>query len=568
MAHDTNSQDDALNGETPDTRDASIETSNYEIIRRRLIDQGREIADRADALNAGRQEFFGATTMEVVGSETVTTPDNCIPRDIVDLGDRLLFGYQLSRKKTSMSVDAVFSLHRFARDGDSFELHHLPEDASENFLSAPAFQSDFDTLYFSYTNAFLRQLRRPRDREEKLFAVFQTGTSLSDTRVLHWDVSVDHQVRFVDSAGAALNTRRLPYDFEWVKTGRDQHVMGRHPHINILDTIFVETVGGDLTIKIEDNTEDGQGIYSEDDLSDRNQSLGDADISYASVGDLILLRIKPYREDDFRYLVFNRLTRDVRRVDAIGLSCITLPELQGIIFPGGFVLASGEVKLFEADATGMRLEDVRSSPNGEDVLYVFYREEDGQYLLLSYNVIRKEIQNPILCHGYSVFEDGLMLVLRWTGERATQIHPMQIWRTPYVSERHAAQAPRDGSFMSRIGNPDLVRGISDAIALRRMIERQSPTAEIYTAIMGAAERMTDLYHWLGEDEAGGLGESARAIARTARLVIEEFEKVRSMREAAREAIEDAQRDQTRLLADTRNANWREVGDYVEAIAST
>ena len=32
-----------------------------------------------------------------------------------------------------------------------------------------------------------------------------------------------------------------------------------------------ETIGGDLTIKIEDNTEDGEGIYSED-VDDPNQS--------------------------------------------------------------------------------------------------------------------------------------------------------------------------------------------------------------------------------------------------------------------------------------------------------
>jgi hypothetical protein len=34
-------------------------------------------------------------------------------------------------------------------------------------------------------------------------------------------------------------------------------VTGRHPHVSIEDKVFVETVGGDLTIKIEDNTDDG-----------------------------------------------------------------------------------------------------------------------------------------------------------------------------------------------------------------------------------------------------------------------------------------------------------------------
>lgn len=35
------------------------------------------------------------------------------------------------------------------------------------------------------------------------------------------------------------------------------------PHLNILNTLFLETTGGDLTIKVENNTEVGEGIYSE-----------------------------------------------------------------------------------------------------------------------------------------------------------------------------------------------------------------------------------------------------------------------------------------------------------------
>jgi len=47
---------------------------------------------------------------------------------------------------------------------------------------------------------------------------------------------------------------------EWTQTTREMVVHGRHPHINILDQVFIECVGGDLTVKIEDNTEDGLGF--------------------------------------------------------------------------------------------------------------------------------------------------------------------------------------------------------------------------------------------------------------------------------------------------------------------
>ena len=46
--------------------------------------------------------------------------------------------------------------------------------------------------------------------------------------------------------------------------------------------LFVETIGGDLTIKIEDNTDSGKGIFAEP-VNYKEQGLDDADISYAIV---------------------------------------------------------------------------------------------------------------------------------------------------------------------------------------------------------------------------------------------------------------------------------------------
>ena len=77
---------------------------------------------------------------------------------------------------------------------------------------------------------------------------------------------------------------------------------------------FVETVGGDLTIKIEDNTEDGTGVYSEP-VRNADQVLDDAEIFYAIVGNLILLKIKPYQEGE---LSIPALQRKAAEGDAAG----------------------------------------------------------------------------------------------------------------------------------------------------------------------------------------------------------------------------------------------------------
>src|SRR5690606_41223479 len=125
----------------------------------------------------------------------------------------------------------------------------------------------------------------------------------------------------------------------------------------------------------------------------------------------------------------------------VAQACRKLPDGQGIIFPGGYYLDTGAAKTFDTDVTGLEYERVLRSPNGEDVLYVFHSREDGRSLLLPYNVIRKQVTTPITCHGYSLFEDGTLAVMRAFSEEPARVHPLQIWRTPFVSDAHAAAQP-------------------------------------------------------------------------------------------------------------------------------
>jgi hypothetical protein len=90
--------------------------------------------------------------------------------------------------------------------------------------------------------------------------------------------------------------------------------------VSIEDVVFIETEGGTLTVKVENNTEDGEGVYSEP-VEEPLQNLADADIAYARAGPLILLKVRPYKGDVLRYLVFNPRTRDVVRLDGLGQAC-------------------------------------------------------------------------------------------------------------------------------------------------------------------------------------------------------------------------------------------------------
>jgi hypothetical protein len=183
-------------------------------------------------------------------------------------------------------------------------------------------------------------------------------------------------VSYIDARGEDDNVRPGSTTSPGSLVRRDDQRSGEHPHVSILDEVFVETIGGDLTIKVENNTQSGQGIYSEP-VDDANQTLDDAEIAYAKLGALILLKIKPYREESLPLPRLQHAHEEGRAHRRHRQACLALPEDQGIIFPDGYYLRTGEYKVFDADTRPIHFERAIKAPNGEDVLYVFYRPEDG-----------------------------------------------------------------------------------------------------------------------------------------------------------------------------------------------
>ena len=354
---------------------AVAEGGAYEVLRKRLTEQGRQLRARAEALNAQRLEEFGSSKMEVVGRLRIRTEHNCVARDIVQVGDCLLFGYNVFiGLKKEIRIEDVFLLYRLIEGPEGYDV--TPVDHAASFLGDATFAKEFAELFAYYKNTRLLQLVV---RDGKLLASFQIGERIEDVRVFRWQIeggggSSSQAVRYIDNRGERDIALPAPYDFEWIRATRELAVNGRFPHLNILDTVFVETVNGDLTIKIENNTEDGLGLYREP-VDDQTQSLDDAQVDFARVGSpsngIVLLRVLPYREQQWRYLVYNTLSRKVHRIDAIGQACVQLPEDHGIVFPGGYMLQNGETRTFDQAVQGMRCKRTNRSPTGEDVPYLF-----------------------------------------------------------------------------------------------------------------------------------------------------------------------------------------------------
>ncbi|ONI81225.1 DNA repair ATPase [Actinosynnema sp. ALI-1.44] len=538
----------------------SLDEGTYELLRARLAEHAAALAARAEQLNTERVQVFGGTELRLIGTERIRTENNCVPRDVVSVNGSMLFGYNVFiGLRPDTEVDDVFSLHSFVRDGDAFR---FDDAALPGLLDDPQFVHDFAELYRYYKETRLLQLRKV---EGKLLAIFQTGANAGDIKVMRWLVAADGKLSYEDNRGERDHVFPPSHDFEWTETTREDHVLGRHPHISIQNEVFIETVGGDLTIKLENNTETGEGVYAEP-VAEPLQSLADAAVCYACVGALILLKIQPYKETEWRYLVFNTQTKSVTRLDGIGQACQRLPEDHGIIFPGGYYLLTGAAKTFDTDVASLEFERVIRSTNGEDVLYVFHARAEGKYLLLPYNVIRKEVGTPIPCHGWSLFDDGTLVVFRAVSDEPTRVHPMQVWQTPYLSDTYAAAQESGTGPLGRVGNADLVRGISDCLSISRMVGEMAPSTEVFEALIAACDRAFDHYHWLGDQELGDLRTPLSEVRGAAEQVLDEFEGVQALTNQAAAALTQSDQDIASLVRKVRGEAPKTADAWVSQLA--
>ncbi|MFI8243096.1 DNA repair ATPase [Streptomyces sp. NPDC085866] len=504
----------------------TVDAGTYEVLRDRLAAQAADLARRAEALNARRAEEFGSAGLGLTATGRLRTGHACVPCDVVAVGGVLLFG-STGRTADGTAVSDVLALY----DRD---LNRLPEDAVPGLLDDPAFVREFTALHRYYRQAGLLRLRRLDDR---LLAVFRTGEKAEDVRALRWSLTGDGGARFLDARGDRDDVLPPAHDFAWTGTTREDHVLGVHgrdPYVAVPGGAGVATVGGRLTVR----GPEGEELYAEP-VEEPLQALADAGVAHARVGALVLLRVRPYKEDADRYLVFDTLSRSVVRLDGIGQACRRLPEDQGIVFPGGYCLASGAHKTYELDVAGLEFEREVRSPNGEDMLYAFRSRAEGRTLLLSYNTLRKEVATPLPCRGWALFEDGTLAVLRADGDEPAHTHLVQWWTSPYVSDTHAAALRTDTGELARVGNADLVRGLADCLSVARLVAEGIGTGEGYRALAAACVRAADTHHWLGEPGLGDLRTPLAAVRETAEQVLAEFETVRALSRQADEALEEA-----------------------------
>ncbi|KAF0649411.1 MULTISPECIES: DNA repair ATPase [Streptomyces] len=533
-----------------------LDEDAYAVLRDRLAAQAAELAARAEALNAARTGEFGTGELELTGTGQARTGDPCVLTDVAAVGGRLLFGRtRPAAQDTEPRVADVLALY----DRD---LVPLPEDAVPGLLDDPAFVREFTALHRYFRGARLIALRRT---EARLLAVFRTGESADDVRVLRWATGPSGTYRFLDALGEGDLVTPPGQDVDWVPAGRDDHVPGRHPHLSLGGRLYVSTLGGTLTVKTVNDTETAEGVYAEP-VDEPLQSLADAGVAHAAVGPLVLVRVLPYREETVRHLVFSTLTGTVVRLDGLGQACLRLPDDRGVVFPGGYCLADGTVRTFGTDTAGLAHDGRVTSPHGEDVLFTFRSPgapDGGRSLILPYNRVREEIARPVTGRAHTLLDDGTLVVLRGSGTEAGRVHPVQFWRTPFAADTH--QEPAGTGPLARIGNADLVRGVSDCLAIARQATETTPTGEVYEALIAACDRAADTHHWLGDPGTGDLAAPLAAVRTTAERVLTEFETVAALRSRAADALAEAERRLTRLTRQVRGESPATAEEWISRL---
>ncbi|MEO1587658.1 MAG: DNA repair ATPase, partial [Bacteroidota bacterium] len=532
-----------------------LETSTYELIQRRLRKHGETLRHRMDQLNQKRKDVFGSVEFQLIATDRITTENNCTPRDMVSISDQFIFGYNVHiGLRTEMKLKDVFAVYRFEASDHSFHQESL------DLLDHPQFQEDFYNLYKYYKDTVFAKFAVIGPN---LFMVFQVGRSTQDIKTFKWAMSdegliylgnrFDHEFKYPDQ-----------HEFRWTRASRDMQRRGVHPHISILDKVFVETVGGDLTIKVEDNTDSGQGIYAEP-VDHPDQTLDDAEYYYADLGSLVVLKIRPYQEKQYRYLIFNGKMNEVLRVDSIEEACVLLPDDQGIIFSNGYYLQTGEYKLFDKITSDLHFEKRISSSNGEDFLYIFYNQQVGIYVLLPYNIVAQAVDTPIICSGFSIFPDGELCYFR-AEDRPGRHHVVQVWQTPYGESLITADTTED-SWLAKVGNKDLVRGMAECNEMLTLLNKEDSYGNLYVDLVKKSTDVLDSYYWIGNEEAFKLNEPLKEIKETAASAIDEFEKVRKIRENTRKALEAAVDKTQELMDKIRRHKAKDIDTFVHYLAA-
>jgi hypothetical protein len=145
----------------------NLEGGTYEIIRNHLQKQADDLRQRLDSLNVDRKEVFGAIETALISNDRINTPNYCITRDIISIGEHCIFGYNVHiGLRSGITLKDVFAVYDFKNN----RFQKVSLGILENAKRGEKFGTDFQNLYRYYKDAFFAKFVR---QGSFLYMVFQ-----------------------------------------------------------------------------------------------------------------------------------------------------------------------------------------------------------------------------------------------------------------------------------------------------------------------------------------------------------------------------------------------------------
>ena len=144
-------------------------------------------------------------------------------------------------------------------------------------------------------------------------------------------------------------------------------------------------------------------------------------------------------------------------------------------------------------------------------------------------------------------------------------HALQIWQTPYVSEDYVLDTNTD-SFLYKIGNKDLVRGMAECYEVISLIEKDDSYSGLYTDLAKAAGDVADAYFWSTNEECFKISEPLAEIRQAAESAIDEFEKVVRVKQNTLDQTRQVESRVTEILRIVQNSRFENIDEFVQALA--
>ena len=204
--------DAAVNDAEAQSNEPQLERGTYEIIRNRLQTYSGELRQRLNQLNEERRQVFGSIPTELISTQRITTSNNCVAQDLVPVGDKFIFGYNVHMGlKTVTEIADVFGIFEFS-DG---AMHEQPLD----LLLDGTFEADFFSLYKYYKDT---SFQRFYTSGPHLYLVFQVGKSVNDTKAFKF-LNDEGKLTYIDNRSDHEVILPPQHDFKWLRTHRDLH---------------------------------------------------------------------------------------------------------------------------------------------------------------------------------------------------------------------------------------------------------------------------------------------------------------------------------------------------------